>query len=235
MKKQQLIETSKRKGTNIIASVDLTKSYEILSFVESIGFGVCAIKIHVDIIEDFTWDFITQLVDISKELDFLIIEDRKFADIGNTLNYQLTSGIYKISSWADFITMHLIGGESTLKSISHLDIGVIPIIEMSSEGSLTDKNYINNCEKFLYKYPNVVGVVSQKFIPKNGLLKFTPGIHLSQNGDDKGQRYKTPEYAINELKSDFLIIGRGLYLSEDPKNELKKYLLDSTLSQINNI
>lgn len=39
-------------------------------------------KTHIDIIEDFDQDLIHQLQQRSKEHDFLIFEDRKFADIG---------------------------------------------------------------------------------------------------------------------------------------------------------
>lgn len=37
---------------------------------------------HCDIIEDFTLEFADKLVELSKQLDFVIFEDRKFADIG---------------------------------------------------------------------------------------------------------------------------------------------------------
>jgi orotidine-5'-phosphate decarboxylase len=39
-------------------------------------------KTHIDIIEDFTMELADELVKLSKELDFMIFEDRKFADIG---------------------------------------------------------------------------------------------------------------------------------------------------------
>lgn len=39
---------------------------------------------HIDIIEDFTLDLADELVQLSKELDFMIFEDRKFADIGES-------------------------------------------------------------------------------------------------------------------------------------------------------
>ena len=39
---------------------------------------------HIDIIQDFDSDLVTQLQALSKEHDFLIFEDRKFADIGES-------------------------------------------------------------------------------------------------------------------------------------------------------
>ena len=38
---------------------------------------------HIDIIEDFDQELITRLQELSRKHDFLIFEDRKFADIGD--------------------------------------------------------------------------------------------------------------------------------------------------------
>jgi len=83
-KGQRLLDISWEKKSNIIASIDLTKSSDILTLLDNIGHQICMVKIHVDIIEDFTWGFIEKLVKLSKEKNFMIMEDRKFADIGNT-------------------------------------------------------------------------------------------------------------------------------------------------------
>lgn len=37
---------------------------------------------HIDIVEDFDLDLADKLVALSEKYDFLIFEDRKFADIG---------------------------------------------------------------------------------------------------------------------------------------------------------
>lgn len=227
-KGQRLLDISWKKKSNIIASVDLTKSEEVLNLLNIIGDQISAVKLHIDIIEDFTWEFIDKLKILSDEKEFMIIEDRKFADIGNTQILQLSKGIYRISEWADFITIHLIGGESSFKAISEWESdkkpGLIPIIEMSSEGSLTDLHYQNLCKTFLNKYSDIVGLVCQKFEVEKGLLKFTPGINLKDIGDNRGQQYNTPKFAIEKLDSNFLIIGRGLYQSPNPQVELDNYL-----------
>ena len=44
---------------------------------------------HIDIIEDFDEDLIKQLQDLNKKHDFLIFEDRKFADIGTQTNLSM--------------------------------------------------------------------------------------------------------------------------------------------------
>jgi len=225
---QKLLDIAHSKRSNLIASVDLTTCAEVLNFLRKTGPFICAAKIHVDILVDFTTDFLRELKQIAIENNFLIIEDRKFADIGNTQLLQLSQGIYSIASWADMVTIHLIAGEAALKAIKDWETdrkpALIPIIEMSSAGALTDKNYVENCSKFLYNYPDVVGTVCQKFEPEKGLLKFTPGINLATKSDNKGQQYNSPEFAISTLHSDFLIIGRGLYEAANPEIEIEKYL-----------
>ncbi len=225
---QQLLDIAHIKKSNLIASVDLTTCNEVLDFLSKVGNGICAVKLHVDIITDFSPEFITELKSIAQQHNFLIIEDRKFADIGSTQLLQLSKGIYAIASWADMVTIHLIAGEASLKAIQDWDTekkpGLIPIIEMSSQGTLTDKQYMENCKKFLYKYKDVIGGVCQTFEMDSPFLKFTPGVNLASKGDDKGQQYNTPEFVIEKLHSDFLIIGRGLYASTQPEIEIEKYL-----------
>ena len=48
-------------------------------------FFACAYsrQTHIDIVEDFDQDLITCLQELSQEHNFLLFEDRKFADIGN--------------------------------------------------------------------------------------------------------------------------------------------------------
>jgi uridine monophosphate synthetase len=227
-KAQQLLDLARKKRSNLIASVDLTRCEDVLDFLRKTGHAICAAKLHVDILEDFSIDFVSRLKALSAEKEFMLIEDRKFADIGNTQLLQLSKGIFSIAGWADFVTIHLIAGEAALKAIQDWNFAdkpaLIPILEMSSEGALTDSHYIENCTKFLYRYPDVAGTVCQTFRPQHGLLKFTPGISLASKSDNKGQQYNDPAYAMNTLGSDFLIIGRGLYAAGNPAEEAEKYL-----------
>lgn len=134
---KQLFEIMAQKETNLCISVDLTSTAKILDLLEKVGEHVCLVKTHVDIIEDFNSDFITQIKRLSQRLNFLILEDRKFADIGNTVSLQYFNGLYRIGEWADCITVHSLPGEGILKALNAstdgASRGVFLLAEMSSE------------------------------------------------------------------------------------------------------
>jgi uridine monophosphate synthetase len=148
------------------------------------------------------------------------MEDRKFADIGNTQELQFSYGIYKISNWADFVTAQVIAGYDSLDCFRN--VGVVAILGMSSKGTLTDQNYREEATKVAQSHPNVFGGVSQNKIP-NELLLFTPGINLYDSGDGKGQQYNSPKHVFTQLQTDFIIVGRGIYKSDDAEKSAFNY------------
>ncbi|CAF1655700.1 unnamed protein product, partial [Didymodactylos carnosus] len=83
---------------------------------KQVGDYICLLKIHCDILNDFTMEKIRQLKTISKEKNFLLFEDRKFADIGNTVSLQYTKGLSQICEWADLVTVHALPGDGILKA-----------------------------------------------------------------------------------------------------------------------
>lgn len=217
---KRLVDIALKKKSNLIASADVITTAELLKLAEEVGDHVIALKLHTDIIKDFSMDFIENLKKIAKEKDFLLFEDRKFADIGNTQELQFKEGIYKIGSWADMITSHVIAGEESLKVFDN--VGVVAIVEMSSKGTLTDDYYIGKALNVAESAPNVMGVVAQRKV-SDDLLLFTPGVNISTSGDNKGQQYNTPERVMRAYHTDFMIVGRGIYQSANPKEIAQEY------------
>ncbi|MFV0530063.1 MAG: orotidine-5'-phosphate decarboxylase [Flavobacteriales bacterium] len=221
-KAHELVQIALKKKSNLICAADLSSGKEILKLAEEVGKQICALKLHVDVYEDFTQDFIVCLKELAKKYEFLIFEDRKFADIGNTQKLQFEKGLYKIADWADLITTHVIAGKESLEAFANSSVAVVPILEMSSKGALTSKGYLDAAKRIAMSNPQVIGGVAQSKLPEE-LLLFTPGIHFETVGDNFGQQYNTPEKVFKEYETDFIIVGRGIYQAENTTEATKKY------------
>ncbi|WP_223560223.1 orotidine-5'-phosphate decarboxylase [Chryseobacterium lathyri] len=230
---KKLLETALAKKSNLIASADVTTTQELLDLAEKVGPHVIALKTHIDIISDFEYEkTIVPLKALAEKHQFLLMEDRKFADIGNTQELQFTSGVFKITDWADFVTSQVIGGFESLDCFKN--VGVVAIVGMSSKGALTTASYREEALKVALSHPNVIGGVSQNQIPEE-LLLFTPGVNLADSGDGKGQQYNTPEHVFKMLHSDFIIVGRGIYKAEDPETAAITYKNEGWNAYVNSL
>ena len=218
---KKILEIAIEKKSNLIASADFITTKELLDFADFVGPHIVALKTHIDILNDFDADeTILPLKDLATKHNFLLMEDRKFADIGNTQELQFSYGTYKISNWADLVTSHVIGGSKSLDCF--MNVGVVAILGMSSEGTLTDSHYREGALKVIENHPNIIGCVAQNEV-SDQLLLFTPGVNLGTSGDDKGQQYNSPEHVIRNYGTDFIIVGRGIYKADEPEQEALRY------------
>ena len=218
-----------RKKTTLCLAADLTNSEEILKLAEIAGPHIAVLKTHVDIIENFSSKFVARLQELAKKFDFLIMEDRKFGDIGHTVSLQYSKGIYKIAEWADIVTAHPVAGKGTIEGLKRgLDglteiRGVFLVAEMSSEGALTTGNYLSEAISMSKDSSMVAGVVCQSnSFSDPGLIQLTPGVKLSKTGDDLGQKYNTPEQVVNS-GADLAVVGRGITEATDKLSAVLQY------------
>ena len=230
----------------------------------ALGPYIAVLKTHIDIISDFSQATIDGLTQLSNKHNFLIFEDRKFVDIGNTVQKQYKGGALRIFDWAHIVNASVLAGEGIIKALDEViaqapassERGILILAEMTSKGSLATGEYTRASVQIAQKYyQSVIGFVATRelsgYVSENGpghdgtnsqgheedFIVFTTGVSMSSKGDALGQQYQTPTSAM-QGGSDFLIAGRGIYAAPDPIVAVKAYReagWNAYLARINNL
>ncbi|MDQ8038922.1 MAG: orotidine-5'-phosphate decarboxylase [Rickettsiella sp.] len=227
---KRLCEIISTKASNLCVSADLSDTDALLTLADQIGPEICLLKTHVDILTNFDMHFITKLKDLAEKHAFLIFEDRKFADIGNTVKQQYKGGLFRIADWADITNAHTVPGPGIIQGLRTVGLsrqrGLLLLAQMSTQGSLAQGAYTQASLAMANDNLDfVIGFIAQKQLTDNpGLLHLTPGVKfLHSSGDGLGQQYISPEQAIIENGTDIIIVGRGIYQAKDPQAEAMRY------------
>jgi uridine monophosphate synthetase len=230
---KQLYQTIIEKQSNLSVAVDVTSTEELLKIVEQVGPHICCLKTHVDVLDVWNDQIATSLVSLAKKHNFVVFEDRKFADIGNTVVSQYSAGVYKISEWSDIVNAHIVPGPGIVDGLKKVGLeknkGLLLLAEMSSAGTMAKGSYTEETVKIAEENSDfVIGFISvnpNSWTTKckdESLVHITPGIKLQKGGDGLGQQYNDPASAIGR-GSDVLIVGRGVYKAENPKLAAQEY------------
>lgn len=226
---KKLCELIANKKTNVCLSADLSDPQALLALVEEVGSEICLLKTHVDILTNFTPNWVQALQVLAVKHKFLIFEDRKFADIGYTVQQQYGGGIYQIAEWADLVNAHIIPGPGIIEGLKSVGLakqrGLLLLAEMSSQGSWAHGAYTQaNVELAEQHCDFVMGFIAQRQLSTHpGFLHLTPGVQWQQTQDPLGQCYITPEHAILHNNTDIVIVGRGIYRAENPREQAHRY------------
>ncbi|RUP50650.1 orotidine-5'-phosphate decarboxylase [Jimgerdemannia flammicorona] len=227
------LELMERKRSNLSVAVDVTSKTELLEIAGKVGPYICLLKTHIDIVNDFDQDLVDQLKALSKKHDFMIFEDRKFADIGNTVKLQYGFGIYRIASWADITNCHSVPGEGIISGLKEIGLplnrGLLLLAEMSSAGSLATGAYTAATVAMARRHQDfVIGFIAMRRMDAEDeggdFIVMTPGVSLDVAGDGLGQQYRTPREVVVESGGDVVIVGRGIYgKGKNVEEQAKRY------------
>ncbi|KAG5980943.1 orotidine 5'-phosphate decarboxylase [Claviceps digitariae] len=111
------------KASNLCLSADVATARELLYFADKLGPSIVVLKTHYDMVSG--WDFHPQtgtgakLASLARRHGFLIFEDRKFGDIGNTVELQYTGGSARIVEWAHIINVNMVPGKASVTSLAN--------------------------------------------------------------------------------------------------------------------
>lgn len=216
------------KKTNLSLSADVTTCDELLKLADDLGPQICILKTHVDILKDFSMSKMRALAQLANKHSFLIFEDRKFADIGNTVRLQYEGGTYEICEWADLINAHPLPGPGVVEGLKKLGIekgrACILVAQMSSVDHLCSPEYVAKTVDMANQNRNfVIGFICQSYLTSDPeMVHMVPGVKFEWGNDGLGQGYMTPDEAFSN-GADIVIIGRGILNANDPIETARRY------------
>ncbi|KAI5290600.1 orotidine 5'-phosphate decarboxylase [Ascosphaera aggregata] len=247
---RQLFNLALEKQSNLVLSADVTTCAELLDLADRLGPYICVLKTHIDILDDLLAhpDTIQKLQSLANRHRFLIFEDRKYVDIGSTVQKQYRGGVLHISDWAHIVNCSILAGEGIVEALEQSALtlekkdtpdvgaherGLLILAEMTSKGSLATGAYTSASVDYARRHHKfVLGFVSTRALtsiesqevalPDEDFVIFTTGVNLDSSGDALGQQYNTPSSAV-ERGADFIISGRGIYKASDPVAAAKRY------------
>jgi len=186
----------------------------------ALGPHIAVLKTHIDILSDLTPTTLTRLAALSHKHNFLIFEDRKFIDIGATVQKQYHGGALRISEWAHIVNCSVLAGPGIVEALAQTaessgmqsfvkeadaaggvqgekvgtGRGMLILAEMTSKGSLATGAYTAASVAIARQFPGfVIG-----FVATRGL------------GDVVVEEEK---YAAPSSEEDFLIFTTGVNMS----------------------
>ncbi|EFQ99116.1 orotidine 5'-phosphate decarboxylase [Nannizzia gypsea CBS 118893] len=241
---RRLFEIAEQKQSNVVVSADVTTTSALLDLAERLGPHMVVLKTHIDIITDFSPQTVDGLKAAAQKHNFLIFEDRKFVDIGHTVQMQYHGGSLRISEWAHIVNCAVLAGSDIVDALAQVsssaefpypagERGLLILAEMTSKGSMATGEYTKLSVEMARKHAGfVMGFVATRSLSDiqteterkadEDFVLFTTGVNLASKGDKLGQQYQTPESAVGR-GADFIISGRGIYAAPDPVEAIKQY------------
>ena len=226
--------TVKLKPKQTIIALDVSSLEEIKSLISIIDKDLFRLKVGKQL---FTSQG-PRAIDELRSLGFDIFLDLKLHDIPNTVSKSLAN-ICNLGVWMSNI--HLLGGRemveeasSTVKKInSEMILVGVTVLTSLNQNNLFELGFKSNSEEIalnlaqLGKENGIDGVVCSiedtsgiKALLGSDFLSVTPGVRMLQENDD--QKRSGSIYDAIKFGADYVVVGREITQSKDPKGVLKK-------------
>ncbi len=212
----------------LIVALDFDNADKALNFLNNLDPNKCLVKVGLELFISEGW----KILDLISDRGFEIFLDLKLHDIPNTV----AKSIKKISNFnVALTTVHLSGGMNMLEAASSekanikiLGVSILTSLSKEEIFEITDTNfdvYFNNLIS-IASSSNVDGVVCSPNeldrLKNFNKLKVVPGIRNNISDDDQ-KRVMTSSEAYKK-GADFIVVGRPITKSENPKKTLELFL-----------
>ena len=212
----------------LIVALDFDNADKALNFLNNLDPNKCLVKVGLELFISEGW----KILDLISERGFEIFLDLKLHDIPNTV----AKSIKKISNFnVALTTVHLSGGISMLEAASSekgnikiLGVSILTSLSQNEIFQITDTNfdvYFSNLIS-IASSSNVDGVVCSPNeldrLKNFKKLKVVPGIRNDISDDDQ-KRVMTSTEAYHK-GADFIVVGRPITKSENPKKALEFFI-----------
>ena len=222
--------------SKVIVALDFDDEKQLMALVESLEPNTCKLKVGKEIFTRFGPSLVKSLVD----LQFDVFLDLKFHDIPNTVSRACLAAC-DLGVW--MVNVHAMGGPKMLEaaraavdsfglnkpkliavtiltSFDQYQLESIGIEKNLKEQALSLAKLSKDCAiDGIVCSPQEASVMKQHF--GKDFLLVTPGIRLASNQQDDQLRIMTPVDAIH-AGSDYLVIGRPITQSQNPKSVLEE-------------
>lgn len=117
-----LLRLMEVKKSNLCLSADVSTAHDLLRLADEVGPSIVVLKTHYDVVSG--WDFHphtgtgARLASLARRHGFLIFEDRKFGDIGNTVQMQYVGGSARVIDWAHIINVNMLPGKASVSALA---------------------------------------------------------------------------------------------------------------------
>ncbi|QSS63958.1 orotidine-5'-phosphate decarboxylase [Histoplasma capsulatum] len=146
---KRLFQIAEEKKSNVVLSADVTTTKELLDLADRLGPYITVLKTHIDILTDLTPSTLSSLSSLATKHRFLLFEDRKFVDIGSTVQKQYHGGSLRISEWAHIVNCAMLAGPGIVDALAQTASSpafqtaygaegraLLILAEMTSQGSM---------------------------------------------------------------------------------------------------